>query len=592
MSVPGIPRTRSRLHAQFSARRVAAFARAGMAIAAIMLLLEDSAIHPYPTEAAIGMGLVLTSALIQAFTSRPRVIQAEELIAAVGGLLVVGLGNGQVTAVTLLWLAAVATGAGLRGRVSVVGSVLFITAMVLPVIRFGELSAEYAALFVVAASLLLSGRAVLSEKQHFLDLARYEADHDGLTGALSRSAFHQALEQAIADAAVTQTQFSLVTLDLDGFGRINKRHGHSAGDAMLVRVAEQIAKLAGGAALFGRLGGDEFAAVLPLDDAPDFSTQLIEAIASGDDSAHGIGSSIGIAQAPADGENASALLRASDIALRVAKASGHGHVATYAGESLSASGDSGAEALLDRLIEGDGIEMFVQPVVNLATREIHAYEALARFQLGSTNSPLHWFAVADEFNRREELERACLAAAVELFDTLPAHTSLSVNVSGTVLPSRATMAILDRVPDPTRLIVEITEDALISEDDVALSSAIATLRARGVKFAVDDMGAGYAGLRQIAALHPDYLKLDRSIISNIHLDSDRCALVRAMAGYADRVGVQLVAEGVETLEELAAITSLGVDYVQGYLFARPGTPWPSLSPAAEVGAPGQARRVA
>ena len=167
-----------------------------------------------------------------------------------------------------------------------------------------------------------------------------------------------------------------------------------------------------------------------------------------------------------------------------------------------------------------------------------------------------------------------------------------MNVSGTVLPSRATMAILDRVPDPTRLIVEITEDALISEDDVALSSAIATLRARGVKFAVDDMGAGYAGLRQIAALHPDYLKLDRSIISNIHLDSDRCALVRAMAGYADRVGVQLVAEGVEIPEELAAITSLGVNYVQGYLFARPGTPWPSLSPATEVGAPGQARRVA
>lgn len=592
MSVPGIPRTRSRLHAQFSARRVAASARAGMAIAAIMLLLEDSAIHPYPTEAAIGMGLVLTSALIQAFTSRPRVIQAEELIAAVGGLLVMGLGNGQVTAVTLLWLAAVATGAGLRGRVSVVGSVLFITAMVLPVIRFGELSAEYAALFVVAASLLLSGRAVLSEKQHFLDLARYEADHDGLTGALSRSAFHQALEQAIADAAVTHAQFSLVTLDLDGFGRINKRYGHAAGDAMLVRVAEQIAKLAGDDALLGRIGGDEFAAVLPLADAPDFSTRLIEAIATGDVSEQGIGCSIGIAQAPSDGENASALLRASDIALRVAKASGHGHVVTYAGESLSASGDAGAEALLDRLIEGDGIEMFVQPVVDLSTREVHAYEALARFQLGSTNSPLHWFAVADEFNRREELEQACLAAAVELFDTLPARASLSVNVSGTVLPSRATMAILGRVPDPTRLIVEITEDALIREDDVALSSAIATLRARGVKFAVDDMGAGYAGLRQIAALHPDYLKLDRSIISNIHLDSDRCALVRAMAGYADRVGVQLVAEGVEIPEELAAITSLGVNYVQGYLFARPGTPWPSLSPATEVGAPGQARRVA
>ena len=115
----------------------------------------------------------------------------------------------------------------------------------------------------------------------------------------------------------------------------------------------------------------------------------------------------------------------------------------------------------------------------------------------------------------------------------------------------------------------------MSDDEHAFRS-VAVLRRRGAQLAVDDMGAGYAGLRQVTAVHPDYLKLDRSLIASIDEDPDRAALVRAMVDYAERVGARLVAEGVETQAELRTCISLGVHLVQGYLLARPGVPWPAL----------------
>ena len=111
-------------------------------------------------------------------------------------------------------------------------------------------------------------------------------------------------------------------------------------------------------------------------------------------------------------------------------------------------------------------------------------------------------------------------------------------------------------------------------DDPSLEAAIAVLRRRGTKLAVDDMGAGYAGLRQITAVHPDYLKLDRSLVTEIESDPDRAALVKAMVDYAERVGALVVAEGIETEAELRALADLGVHLLQGFLFARPGPGWP------------------
>jgi EAL domain-containing protein (putative c-di-GMP-specific phosphodiesterase class I) len=286
--------------------------------------------------------------------------------------------------------------------------------------------------------------------------------------------------------------------------------------------------------------------------------------------------SVGIARAPEHGRDAEALLRAADVALRVAKRSGKQQIATYAGESFGEEGPKGARGALERLIAGHGIAMVVQPIVDRRTGRVHAYEALARFETRGTDSPLHWFALADEFGRRAELELACLDAALKLLDELPAGARLSVNLSGPVLVGAGAQALLAARADVSRLIVEVTEEALVQRD-ASLEAALAPLLARGASFAVDDMGAGYSGLRQITALHPAYLKLDRSLVRGIDSDPDRAALMRALVGYGEHTGALLVAEGVETAAELEAVAAVGVQLIQGYYFGRPAAPWPEVA---------------
>jgi EAL domain-containing protein (putative c-di-GMP-specific phosphodiesterase class I) len=284
---------------------------------------------------------------------------------------------------------------------------------------------------------------------------------------------------------------------------------------------------------------------------------------------------VGVAQAPRDGSDAEALLRAADIALRVAKRSGAaGQVSTYAGGSLSGDGQRSARGALSRMIEGEGLVMAVQPIVDLRTGSVHAYEALARFGPDGAGSPLHWFSLAEELGEREALERACLGAALELFSRRPRGVRLAVNLSAPVLFDRRTLRMLDRPHDLSGLIIEVTEEALV-QSDAQLGAVIDPLRARGVRLAVDDMGAGYSGLRQVTTVHPSYLKLDRSLVSGIDVDGDRAALVSALSGYAERVGSLLVAEGVETDAELRTVIELGVPLVQGYCLGRPAPPWPS-----------------
>jgi EAL domain-containing protein (putative c-di-GMP-specific phosphodiesterase class I) len=222
--------------------------------------------------------------------------------------------------------------------------------------------------------------------------------------------------------------------------------------------------------------------------------------------------------------------------------------------------------------------MAVQPIVDLRSGAVHAYEALARFGRRSTDSPLHWLAVAEEFGERDLLEHACLRVALDLFAARPKGVRMSVNLSAPVLMDHRTLAILAQPADLSGLIIEVTEEALV-QSEAHLHQAIDPLLARGAMLAVDDMGAGYSGLRQITTVHPNYLKLDRSLITGIDEDEDRQALVGALVGYAERVSSLLVAEGIETSSELQVLLDLGVPLVQGYYLGRPAAPWPQLAVA-------------
>jgi len=300
-----------------------------------------------------------------------------------------------------------------------------------------------------------------------------------------------------------------------------------------------------------------------------------------------------------DADNAETLLLAGDIAARVAQSaelSPAGIRPPLPGPrpSMTEAEEESARIALARLIAGEGLAMATQPIVDLGTDSIHAYEALARFgQRRSDCSPLNWFALADELGERVALERACLKATLELFGERPRGTRLSVNLSISSLLDEPTLDLLDSAAGPRGdlegLIIEITEETLVS-DDRGIGRSIEALRDRGARLAVDDIGAGYSGLRQITAVLPDYLKLDRSLIAGIHHDGDRGALVSALSGYASQVGSLVVAEGIEQRAELDRLREIGVPLAQGFYLGVPEQPWP-LAPSRTMPVPSGAHLV-
>jgi len=560
------------------ARHTAAWARAAIGVVGIALIAITPSLLEHPLLGILGFATIVGTAVVHLAAKRVRWLQFEESLAGAAAVLIVGFGGQRVTVLSILWLAAVASGVMARGgRVHWIGRTVVLTALALPVILEGRLSLEHAGLSVAAVALLLTIGRLTVELNHLLWQARWDADHDGLTGLLSRAAFHAELDRVSA-VAQEQAPASLLLFDLDGFGAINKTAGHARGDELLATFAAVLQAQTPAGAAAGRLGGDEFALVLREGDAVAFADGLLAQLPDDAADGHGISTCVGIAQAPRDGGDSEALLRAADIALRVAKrAPGGGEVSVYSGGSLTGHGRRSARGALRRAIDGDELTLVVQPIVDVRTGTIHAYEALARFGPDGASGPLQWFSLADELGEREALERACLRAALELFCRRPHGVRLSVNLSGTVLTDRRTQRMLDYVNDLSGLIIEVTEDALV-EGEERIRATTEPLQARGAEIAVDDMGAGYSGLGQIMALRPRYLKLDRSLVTGIDGDGDRAALIGALADYARRVDGLLVAEGMETASELQALIELGVPLAQGFYLARPGRPWPQVAP--------------
>ncbi len=561
------------------ARRTAAVARGAMSLCALALVWGNHGLAPNGLVARLGFALIAASAVIQFRFTDLRVLRVEESM-ALPAFFIIALGDERVNILSLLWVGAAASGVLARGgRVHWFGSAVVTVSVALPVVLTGRLSLAYAAFVIAALALLLTCGRITQELSALLARARYDADHDTLTSTLARAAFRERLDaQAIRARAEARDSLALLLVDLNGFGQINKALGHAAGDGLLAEVAAVLQRHAGKTGLVGRVGGDEFGVLLesatPVQQGEAIIAE-IEALRPP------VGACIGIARTPQDGHDAESLLRAADIALRVAKRAGRDQVSLYAGDSLSDTGPGGARAALKRLIAGENLAIVVQPIIHLASGRAHAFEALARFESGATSSPLHWFALAEEFGLRPELELACLEAALSLLDELPSGALLSVNLSGSLLLDPRTLGLLAEPLDISRLIVELTENTLV-EDTPELRLAIQSLRKRGAHLAVDDMGAGYSGLRQITTVEARYLKLDRSLITGIDASPERQALVAALVGYAERIGGSLVAEGIETATELAAVRELGVPLVQGYLLGRPAPPWPTAKPCSSA----------
>lgn len=413
-----------------------------------------------------------------------------------------------------------------------------------------------------------------------LAAARHEAEHDGLTGALTRAAFARELEARLRQAS-RQRPLALLAVDVDGFGQVNKLHGHAAGDELLVELVRTAGRVVRDEDAIGRLGGDEFAVLVRGDDAVAVGERILRALRRPLPPQRAVDVSIGIARAPADGSTVAALLRAADVAMRRAQRNGKARVVAYTGESLADRDEARARRALGDVIAHGRIAMATQPIVDLRSGAIHAYEALARFGVPGDMSPGELFGLAERVGMREQLDLACLEQGLALLPQRPPGTRLTVNVSSQLLADPRAVALLDAQPDLQDLVLEITEEALV-RDYAALQLALCPLVERGVRIAVDDMGAGYAGLRHAIDLHPAYLKLDRALVHGVHRDPKRAALVDALLRYAQHAGSHIIAEGVEEEDELATLMRLGVPLAQGYLLCRPAPPWPPLAHAPPV----------
>ena len=231
---------------------------------------------------------------------------------------------------------------------------------------------------------------------------------------------------------------------------------------------------------------------------------------------------------------------------------------------------------VEQLCEPGIIEAFVQPVVRPADQVIVGYEALARMPLEPLHPPDWWLARAGEIGMRSHLEVACLAAATDLGPT-PEERLLFVNLSPSLLANPSALRLLEQLPD--RLVIELTEQEAVEDYDT-LRRDLAPWLSRGVRIAIDDTGAGYSSLRHVIELTPDFLKLDRELVRDLDHDRNRRALVSAVVAFAAEVGTSVIAEGVESADELEVLRDAEVDLVQGYLLARPGPAWPVVTDAA------------
>ena len=227
-------------------------------------------------------------------------------------------------------------------------------------------------------------------------------------------------------------------------------------------------------------------------------------------------------------------------------------------------------ALLDR---PDSITPVFQPIVSLSTGRVSGYEALARFPVPPDRRPDEWFALAHRVGLGATLEARAVAAALAA-PNRPHGAYLSFNLSPSAIGSPEVTAVLPE--DLTGLVIEITEHERVS-DELELRELLAPLRERGARIAVDDAGAGYAGLQQVMRIHPDIIKLDRSLVAEVDTDPAKQALIDAFARFARGTGAVVCAEGIETAGELRAVADLDVTYGQGFGLGKPQAPWASTS---------------
>lgn len=240
----------------------------------------------------------------------------------------------------------------------------------------------------------------------------------------------------------------------------------------------------------------------------------------------------------------------------------------------------GHDAGLEQVLDGRCLRSVFQPIVDLRDNHVAGVEALARIPWGSDASPIPWFDRARSAGRTVELDLLAAETALAARRSLPEDMYLAVNISPTGLLDERIVELLEGAGGD--LVVEITEHEIV-EDYEALVDAAGRYRRHGIRFAIDDAGAGWSTLRHVLELCPEIMKLDRTLISRVTSDRTSRALVAALVSFSREVGTTMIAEGVETAEQLAVLADLGVDHGQGFGLGRPGSLYDAMAPPVPIG---------
>ncbi len=421
------------------------------------------------------------------------------------------------------------------------------------------------------------------------ELNRHQALHDQLTGLPNRTQLQERIEGCLATSRTNRIGFALLMIDLDRFKEINDSLGHHSGDDLLREVARRLKGAVRTPDIVARLGGDEFGILMPgLSDGQPGWIRRVEEIKKALEEpvlVQGIPvaveASIGIAFYPSHGETVELLIQKADIAMYVAKHENRGH-ATYSAQE----DDNNATklSLLGRLrhaIDDGELALHYQPILDLQTGKVTRVEALVRWQHPSHGLllPAQFIPIAERTALIKPLTRYVLDDAVrqcKQWEQDGHDLSVAVNLSTRNLSEPDLVEDVAHTLstwrlDPGKLLLEITESAIMS-DPVRTEGVLRTLSGLGIRLAVDDFGAGYTSLAYLAKLPLDQVKIDRSFVAGILDDDNDRAIVQAIVHLCKDLGLQVVAEGVETAATLDEVTSLGCDLMQGFHLSKPIPP--------------------
>ena len=427
---------------------------------------------------------------------------------------------------------------------------------------------------------------IVMERDQAQKRIRELAYTDVLTGLSSRAYFYQHIEELINNSYRHEHRFALLYIDLDDFKSVNDSLGHDVGDLLLKTIAERLKNTCREIDFIARLGGDEFCVLVEeINDEYDaayVAQRCLDSLGQPLELAvrkFTPACSIGIAHYPDDGDNMATLIKAADTSLYSAKARGKNQYAFYRPElTQEAEYRFQVEQYLRDAIEKQQLSLVYQPQFSVSTGEITGVEALSRWNhslLGPV-SPVDFIATAERIGMMKPLTEwvlstACHQAAAWKEEGFP-DLRMAVNISPSQFVDKDIVLMVKHIIgetgiSPADLELEVTE-GLVQTDEANLST-FKDLKDLGVRLAIDDFGTGYSSFASLKHLEVDCLKIDKYFVDDMHIDNEAQLLVGFMIDIGQKFGYGIIAEGVESTEQLETLNKLGCNIAQGYLFSKP-----------------------